>query len=78
MFVFEAIALVIFVGEIGKGARPDEIGVSEFMARPGGSAEMFSAGFSGHVAHLLNPDNAGEVVTPRLDLCRRREDCDAA
>jgi hypothetical protein len=76
--VVQPVAAVIFVGEVGEGARPQEAGVLELVAGPGGGAQVLGRLLARNVAHLLDADDAGQVVAAGLDLGRRGQDGDAA
>ena len=74
----EAVAALILIGEVGKGPGPEEGGVLEFMAGPGRRPEVLRRLLAGHIAHLLQTHDAGQVISAGLQLGGGRQDGDAA
>ena len=74
----EAVAALVFLRQVGEGSRPRELRIQIFVPRPGRRPQVLRRLLAGDIAHLLDADDAGEVVASRLDLRRRRQDGHAA
>ncbi len=74
----DAVALVVLAGDAIEQEGPGEIAVSGFPALPGRRAQVLRAGFAVDIAHQFQPEDAGDVVMPGLDIAHGREDGDGA
>ena len=70
--------MVVLLRQVGKGSGPDVTSVLILVASPSRRAKVLGGFFPRDVTHLLNADDAGEIIAPCFDLSRRREDGDAA
>jgi hypothetical protein len=74
----QAEALVIFVAELAEQLREGELHALGLAFVPRRRAEEVAARRRVDRLHLLEAQHAGQVVAPRLDLGRRRQQRDAA
>lgn len=71
--LIDAVALVVLVGQVGEGARPDIGGVAELMAGPGRRAQIFGARLAGDIAHQFDAQHQGRAVMAGLNVRHGRQ-----
>ncbi len=77
VLVLQAVALVVLVAELAEELRKRELDALGLLLVPGRGAEVVAALGRGHGLHLLDADDARQVVPARLDLGERRQERDA-
>jgi hypothetical protein len=77
VLVLQAVALVVLVAELAEELGERELHALRFLLVPGRGAEVVAALGGADRLHLLDADDAGQVVPAGLQLGERRQERDA-
>ena len=73
MVAVNAVAGIVFIDNLVKHIGPGEIAVSGLNSFPGGGTQMFGAGLAIYIAHILQPQNTGQIIMASLYIAHSTE-----